>query len=195
MATNSFNPRTRAGCDPLYVRYGVSVIMFQSTHPCGVRRRISAVSLRNITSFNPRTRAGCDLNLFFAQILPASFQSTHPCGVRPRAVAEPVFPHLVSIHAPVRGATDLDNHLSSSKLVSIHAPVRGATFFSRFGSICSGFQSTHPCGVRHKAQGIKNKHKQFQSTHPCGVRPCGSGKKGKRRLFQSTHPCGVRHRA
>ena len=37
---------------------------------------------------------------------------------------------LVSIHAPVRGATPGDGPLGQSLAVSIHAPVRGATYLS-----------------------------------------------------------------
>ena len=54
--------------------------------------------------FNPRTREGCDVT----RIL-----------------------HLhdkdVSIHAPVRGATDKSRLVAIIIYVSIHAPVRGAT--------------------------------------------------------------------
>ena len=53
-----FNPRTRVGCDlnQLIVLFDQ---LFQSTHPCGVRRG-GAMSYANTTAF----------------------QSTHPCGVR-----------------------------------------------------------------------------------------------------------------
>jgi len=35
--TRSFNPRTRTGCDDLNELYQHVVLMFQSTHPHGVR--------------------------------------------------------------------------------------------------------------------------------------------------------------
>ena len=75
-----FNPRTRVGCDAdkFYIAPpdGVSIhapvwgatsmldirlscIVFQSTHPCGVR-----------------------LKSEFQTVTPKGFQSTHPCGVR-----------------------------------------------------------------------------------------------------------------
>ncbi len=38
---------------------------------------------------------------------------------------------VVSIHAPVRGATQAVIDKSGETKVSIHAPVRGATFHSR----------------------------------------------------------------
>ena len=54
------------------------------------------------------------------------FQSTHPCGVRLHAFCDWSGDVVISIHAPVWGATVLDSELSSIDV----------------------FQSTHPCGVR-----------------------------------------------
>jgi len=55
------------------------------------------------------------------------FQSTHPHGVRHNCVAGWKYEDAVSIHAPARGATQLDCWIENLKYVSIHAPVRGAT--------------------------------------------------------------------
>ena len=78
--------------------------MFQSTHPCGVR-------------------LGIALSVLFR----FQFQSTHPCGVRPHNVGDNLAALLVSIHAPVWGATNQDNSQDFTITVSIHAPVWGAT--------------------------------------------------------------------
>ena len=79
-------------------------LVFQSTHPHGVRP------------------------LAKAMYLPAlQFQSTHPHGVRLDYIKHLHLYQGVSIHAPTRGAT-LD--CSDSVMVvpvSIHAPTRGAT--------------------------------------------------------------------
>ena len=140
-------------------------------------------------SFNPRTRVGCDHHIYrlwqrFA------FQSTHPCGVRPAERAK-----------------------AKANLVSIHAPVWGATRQGNRTSLTYEFQSTHPCGVRPSVRVRLCLPNMFQSTHPCGVRQgwCCFGalsncfnprtrvgcdnqpqrtQTGER--FQSTHPCGVR---
>ena len=57
-----FNPRTRAGCDDFEYKFSEEEFLFQSTHPCGVRpSRYTAGSMGN-RCFNPRTRAGCDLD-------------------------------------------------------------------------------------------------------------------------------------
>ena len=58
-------------------------LVFQSTHPRGVRPASGDVSLPS-----------------------KGFQSTHPRGVRPSSGVRPVF-HHISIHAPARGATRL----------------------------------------------------------------------------------------
>ena len=58
-------------------------------------------------SFNPRAREGRDVKLL-AAALHREFL-------------------VVSIHAPVRGATQGDQYPRQGLAVSIHAPVRGAT--------------------------------------------------------------------
>ena len=100
---DSFNPRTRVGCDGEVLGKGETVEVFQSTHPCGVRlERVAAIQY--LRGFNPRTRVGCDVWRFVVT------------GCQ-----------WVSIHAPVWGATTAATHLHHSTHVSIHAPVWGAT--------------------------------------------------------------------
>ena len=80
-----FNPRTRVGCDP-WPQKGpaVTVPVFQSTHPRGVRR----------------------LGARLLYDRPPVFQSTHPRGVRPVSLAGSLLlAWQVSIHAPAWGAT------------------------------------------------------------------------------------------
>ena len=104
-STWSFNPRTRVGCDMIPSLAIKIAMMFQSTHPRGVRRnrgfttcRTKTVSIHapawgatiwerpqavRLMRFNPRTRVGCDDDY-----------RTIPSGVSG-----------VSIHAPAWGAT------------------------------------------------------------------------------------------
>ena len=103
VTTDGFNPRTRVGCDTSN-RCGKASGLFQSTHPCGVRQSIESVKAY-YQSFNPRTRVGCDKRGLL---------------------------YLIGL------------------VVSIHAPVWGATAFRQFFFTSKGFQSTHPCGVRLK---------------------------------------------
>ena len=143
-----FNPRTRTGCDVTTSPKLLPVILFQPTHPHGVR-----LALHNPVDeplrFNPRTRTGCD---------------PENCGLR--------HPVLVSTHAPARGATgilDLEwiqdfvfqpthphgvRRLPAGRIfyftiVSTHAPARGATSRTvRHLLEPALFQPTHPHGVR-----------------------------------------------
>ena len=122
---------------------------FQSTRPCGARPRASPETATR-PSFNPRARAGRDQK-------------------RGRRGWKGV---KVSIHAPVRGATQYQGLHFSIFIVSIHAPVRGATctMFSVARTIAK-FQSTRPCGARQGFQTMCFRSSSFQSTRPCGARP------------------------
>ena len=101
----NFNPRTRMGCDAPSARRKERVRKFQSTHPHGVRRDRSQAPRPIYGYFNPRTRMGCDY-----------------VGRDRRLIRLPI-----SIHAPAWGATYL--------------------LFRRCW-ISTVFQSTHPHGVR-----------------------------------------------
>ena len=109
------------------------------------RRKVESWNC-SLFNFNPRTREGCDVN---DPAAPADFR-------------------IISIHAPVKGATkyfgivvdrpphfnprtregcDLSPPLLSLHLlqISIHAPVKGATYLKpRDGQRNTQFQSTHP---------------------------------------------------
>ena len=122
--------------------------MFQSTHPCGVRRHgarfrlfgegfnprtpagcdpLTAHVNVQVPCFNPRTPAGCDRIIQYCRNTTLKFQSTHPCGVR-----------LV---------------LRTSLLT---------LFFS--------FNPRTPAGCDYAGQRYYFSKHLFQSTHPCGVR-------------------------
>ena len=57
-------------------------ITFQSTHPRGVRLVHGQTQEPGICSFNPRTRVGCDQVMDDWVTYQDAFQSTHPRGVR-----------------------------------------------------------------------------------------------------------------
>ena len=99
-----FNPRTRTGCDVVYILLGLAVAVsthapargatkrfsetkiswskFQPTHPHGVRRISESLHTACLGSFNPRTRTGCDGVDMGLRYLAVVFQPTHPHGVR-----------------------------------------------------------------------------------------------------------------
>ena len=59
----------------------ISIHVFQSTHPHGVRP-VANKQRMIISCFNPRTHMGCDGVYFYTKFHFAQFQSTHPHGVR-----------------------------------------------------------------------------------------------------------------
>ena len=195
-----------------------AVMMFQSTHPRGVRQAKAADSLPKRDRFNPRTRVGCDGSVPSAVCNTSEFQSTHPRGVRRCAVfVRTSFRPFQSTHP--RGVRP---HVART-------PPAGMPCFNprtRVGCDQTGthwpqnlilFQSTHPRGVRplpglavHGA-GVVSIHAPawgatllrtaltapmagFQSTHPRGVRHAAPRVRLLSMMFQSTHPRGVRQR-
>ena len=163
-----FNPRTRVGCD-LHITPANQQTKFQSTHPCGVRRRQHCKRC-SYHRFNPRTRVGCDIN---SGKMPANT--------------------IVSIHAPVWGATLNVVVRPPITKVSIHAPVWGATKKYAHGKKPVLFQSTHPCGVRRvQKAGVLGDEKVSIHAPVWGATSKKKPPLAKWR-FQSTHPCGVRH--
>ncbi len=80
---------------------------------------------------------------------------------------------IVSIHAPLRGATDIRSDQKIRRGVSIHAPLRGATRLpgvARAG-FSQRFNPRTPAGCDLISLEIEVNECLFQSTHPCGVRP------------------------
>ena len=146
---DSFNPRTREGCDSRPPTTISTVSTFQSTHPRRVRRHqplllfeLFFVSIhapaKGATnrcmppktlpkSFNPRTREGCDYSPNGSLSTNESFQSTHPRRVRQQVVEGYHYFRRVSIHAPAKGATLSSFLIIKHGRVSIHAPAKGAT--------------------------------------------------------------------
>ena len=142
------------------------------------------------------------------------FQSTHPCGVRQTKLQQDHCPIMVSIHAPVWGATIMpklpasqswfqSTHPCGVRLnrmrfygdwcgVSIHAPVWGATSKVFIDPVVDiRFQSTHPCGVRH--WDIEKDCEVIVSIHaPVWGATADHNHLVDYQVFQSTHPCGVR---
>ena len=154
------------------MRYSVRLVLFQSTHPHGVRPSGVITGCRCV-----------------------KFQSTHPHGVRPFNTDQSL---LYQYFNPrTRTGCDVKNSLTLNerRKISIHAPARGATISRQTpGSLRPLFQSTHPHGVRREPRTRgEGSGPKFQSTHPHGVRrePRTRGE-GSGPKFQSTHPHGVR---
>ena len=122
--------------------------------------------------FNPRPRAGGDA---VGMRLPAiQFQSAPPCGGRQAAITKQVFGTKEFQSAPpCGGRLEIDFSKSApADLVSIRAPVRGATRRGRSPDRPRSiwFQSAPPCGGRHGRHVGRAAPDRFQSAPPCGGR-------------------------
>jgi len=163
-----FNPRTRMGCDSIFVS-------FHSVY----------------TSFNPRTRMGCDDGRLLGLLRIGVSIHAPAWGATCNHKRQAKY-HKVSIHAPAWGATSNLSLAFFTALVSIHAPAWGATVHFSTWRPVSKFQSTHPHGVRQQGRNFATIVFTFQSTHPHGVRPSVNSASLPGTKFQSTHPHGVR---
>ena len=122
----NFNPRTRMGCDPDLAPSIRMPILFQSTHPYGVRRVkndncLKSILFQSTHPYGVRPRSPAVLEPLL------SFQSTHPYGVRRIGAKLQSYCRHISIHAPVWGATVIQLNRRLLFSISIHAPVWGAT--------------------------------------------------------------------
>ena len=147
LSLNNFNPRTHEGCDASEQmgdgRRMISIhaptrgataawftmlftsVLFQSTHPRGVRRTTDVWALTHI-DFNPRTHEGCDSSRRDShRHQDISIHAPTRGATRPRCLLESG--HRISIHAPTRGATAKAINSHIWRRISIHAPTRGAT--------------------------------------------------------------------
>ena len=96
--------------------------------------------------FNPRTREGCDSVSGYSPSWPQDFNPRTREGCD--SVVDPYEAHvkLISIHAPVKGATRMTGDTPRPLVcISIHAPVKGATpYVFESEGVEHIFQSTHP---------------------------------------------------
>ena len=143
-----FNPRTRGGCDPLFLYSMSGTRSFQSTHPWGVRPFVLCKDF-NVKQFQSTHPWGCDTrsetfshSVFWFQsthpwgcdLIATSgtdevtlFQSTHPWGVR-RLRGRPASERSARFNPRTHGGCDHGSIISDPRRnpVSIHAPVKGA---------------------------------------------------------------------
>ena len=169
-----------------------SVVLFQFTHPGGVRLPCSLMSGMK-RSFNSRTREGCDTNRLVDVSRSLSFNSRTREGCDGEDVPPREAIYIVSIHAPGRGATYAD---------------------IRAGGVCQGFNSRTREGCDARSSDTRARAIKFQFTHPGGVRQvdnpsnstetcfnsrtregcdhCAYATSPSSLQFQFTHPGGVR---
>ncbi len=105
-----------------------------------------------------------------------------------------LFPGLiVSIHAPVWGATYPEGLGQATVDVSIHAPVWGATRIGKIFQFTVVFQSTRPYGARRSKFSIRTPENYVSIHAPVwGATLSQKAKYLGLVLFQSTRPYGAR---
>ena len=137
-----FNPRSREGSDE-FRRW-----CLQKQNHFNPRSREGSDSVvKSIRlfcqHFNPRSREGSD---WYSQAIPTVL--------------------IISIHAPVKGATCIPFVAFSLRDISIHAPVKGATLYILSNPLDVVFQSTLPWRERHGKYLVNEEQYKFQSTLP-----------------------------
>ena len=214
IAGTGFNPRAPAGRDPearLHLFGAVDVSIHAPLR--GATRRPNP-QLGIDPGFNPRAPAGRDYPLPPYRACPTCFNPRAPAGRDLWVCPAHRLVILVSIHAPLRGATRARlSRLSPWKFQSTRpCGARLGFFYSQGQARCFNprapagrdhpsirpftlqyrFQSTRPCGARRRGVDINAAHGQFQSTRPCGARQSSRKTLSIRKVFQSTRPCGAR---
>ena len=117
-----FNPRTHEGCDDT-----------QRQPP------------RKSPYFNPRTHEGCDAQIVRPAARCRHFNPRTHEGCDAYGYVYVIVDILISIHAPMKGATPQFISTHPSSIISIHAPMKGATQGKNQGHLhIFKFQSTHP---------------------------------------------------
>ena len=167
----SFNPRPRVGGD--VVRPVDSLQQDVSIHAPVWGATFLSVRIWSISAcFNPRPRVGGDATLFGSPV-------AHTCfNPRPRVGGDVLGAGgdaaIGGFNPRPRVGGDVGNRQHAlDVVVSIHAPVWGATVFPLGNINIKKFQSTPPCGGRpHYPHGGPAGAK-FQSTPPCGGRRPG----------------------
>ncbi len=141
----------------------------QSMHPYRVQQASSSIR-RRTGGFNPRIHTGCDnkeSNYIYTRM---TFQSTHPYRMRRHDGQKVELCIIVSIHAPIQGAT--------VSMAMCRAP-----------GLCFNPRTHTGCDLRSQQQELRV---LFQSTHPYRVRRIFGGISASKAMFQSTHPYRVR---
>ena len=105
----SFNPRTHTGCDQILDVFLIFALLFQSTHPHGVRQA-GRSDFKIGVCFNPRTHTGCDLTSTITYMRGTGFNPRTHTGCD-STIGSDQEALRVSIHAPTRGATQFPLHV------------------------------------------------------------------------------------
>ncbi len=113
--------------------------------------------------FNPRPRLGSDVTANVMRLLMQWFQSTPPCGERRRADRQDLRPKSFNPRPPCGERRGRGTERRGRTLVSIHAPVWGATWGFTRCKVALVFQST-PRMENDSNSRCPRQYKTWQST-------------------------------
>ena len=122
--TQSFNPRTRTGCDQREtIDLPQTTVSIHAPARGATLERCPQVFARRVSIHAPARGATCYDNRWHDVAL----VSIHAPARGATRCSQFSIDTFVSIHAPARGATVVRQILGQNQKVSIHAPARGAT--------------------------------------------------------------------
>ena len=140
-----------------------SVTVFRSTPPCRGRRRGAdhAGGAGHVSIHAPVQGA----TILIGDLLPLlAFRSTPPCRGRPPPSAAPRPPAAFRSTPPCRGRRELERPLPRGDMVSIHAPVQGATAVIRCKTAAGNCFDPRP-RAGGDAQRLEERHPRRVSIH------------------------------
>ncbi len=184
-----FNPRAREGRDEVReVAFRSWRVSIHAPARGATATNLCPISFQTFQSTRPR---GARLSCARARPDRRRFQSTRPRGARHPA-PQP-WPRSSGFNPRAREGRDWARlSLWRSLTVSIHAPARGATVLDEDLVSTFVFQSTRPRGARRPVNFVAQMLTEFQSTRPRGARPTFRLMSPAIGMFQSTRPRGAR---
>ena len=185
----------RAGCDRSWGSNCRSEHNFNPRTPCGVRRRISPISLVGLIFQSTHPVRGATNVAHPGSREHIKFQSTHPVRGATDDMAEMLFAQAISIHAPRAGC---DPQAATSpwmqRYFNPRTPCGVRLVCQRMIDAAAGFQSTHPVRGATAGPPVLPAHPiNFNPRTPCGVRPTSCSASCRTiTYFNPRTPCGVR---
>ena len=165
-----FNSRARKGRDIAKKPFGKATPSFNSRARKG-RDRARRPRRQSLHCFNSRARKGRDSHAFQVTQMRREFQFTRPQGARPDMPPEKIAELLFQFTRPQGARRVVHARALPAVRVSIHAPARGATDLQISLGVPRWFQFTRPQGARRGGAVMTKYERQFQFTRPQGARP------------------------
>ena len=170
-------------------QYGKSVMHFNPRAPCGARREVCVVLLRELRISIHAPRVGRDCGYGRQTVRYVIFQSTRPVWGATNLSFSQMSSMLFQSTRPVWGATVTAGIRFTANSISIHAPRVGRdSDCHRPQRLRMHFNPRAPCGARQKIWEYPQAERYFNPRAPCGARPYRRSLSIRGLSFQSTRP-------